>query len=176
MEARTLLTFDFNSAIGIGAGIVHPEKTAIDAAGDIYVTGNFLGQNVNFGSDGAAPGVNPVVSSSSTNTPNTLAIFVAKYAPSGVLLWIDPFIQVSTNQASPDDIGAAVAVDGVGDVFVTGTYNGQVNFSANSSSPDVSTAAVGYDIFILKLSTRPARWGCSRPSGRRPAMRGTTMG
>ena len=138
LEARTLLALDFTSVVGVGADLVTPEKTAVDAAGNAYVTGSFQGQQVSFGAG------KPAISSG--NTPN---IFVAKYSPTGTLLWVDQFAD-DESQPSSLNLASSLAVDDAGEVFVTGTISGHVNFSTNPAVPDIITAMT-QDIFALKL-------------------------
>ena len=65
-------------------------------------------------------------------------IFVAKYSPAGTHLWSQAFGNFSANQ------GNDVAVDGSGNVVVTGQFVG-----ADFGSGPL-TSAGGYDIFLFK--------------------------
>jgi hypothetical protein len=85
--------------------------TATDSAGDLYVTGNFNATNFN-----------PLYGNTITNSNGSN--FVAKYAPSGALLWVTPTTDGCT----------AIAVDGAGDAFVAGTMR-------NSSGTSVADVA-----------------------------------
>jgi hypothetical protein len=100
---------------------------AVDGSGAVVVTGYFMG-TVNFG------GGNLV-------SAGSLDIFVAKYNTSGVHQWSQRFGSTTNDQ------GAAVAVDGSGNVIVTGRFQGTVNFGGGNL-----VSAGSYDIFVAKYN------------------------
>jgi hypothetical protein len=100
-------------------------SVAADASGNVFVTGNFSG-TVNFGGGN-------LVSAGSWD------IFLAKYDAAGVHQWSKRF------GAGGADIGYVVAVDGSGNVFVTGRFAGTVNFGGVNLP-----SAGGFDIFLAK--------------------------
>src|SRR6266404_2840819 len=101
---------------------------AVDAAGNVLVTGSFFSQT-DFGGG---------MLYSQYYDEDT---FVAKFSPSGGYLWARNFWNASA------DRGQAIAVDGNGDVFVAGTYNGLMNLSGTMlGSPGPS------DGYVAKLS------------------------
>jgi hypothetical protein len=55
-----------------------------------------------------------------------------------------------------DDSGRVVAVDGTGNVLVTGTFTGTVNFGGGDL-----TSAGGYDIFVAKYDSASTSHGSS---------------
>ena len=67
-------------------------------------------------------------------------VFVAKYTAAGAPLW-------ARRAGSTGGDMKAVAVDGQGNVVVTGYFQGTVDFGAGPL-----TSAGGYDIFVLKYS------------------------
>jgi hypothetical protein len=71
------------------------------------------------------------------------AAYVAKYAPAGDCLWATYF------EATDLAAAAAVAVDGAGDVFVTGAFGGSLTV-AGSSVPAIESAG-GLDGWVAKL-------------------------
>ncbi|MEZ0276758.1 MAG: SBBP repeat-containing protein, partial [Roseimicrobium sp.] len=85
---------------------------AADKAGNAYVTGHF--QSTDAMADGKA-------------LPNAgdYDIFVAKYDPSGTLLWI------RTAGGKGYDYGHGIALDSHGDVLVTGAVTGESKFGDN---------------------------------------------
>ncbi|MDH4338376.1 MAG: SBBP repeat-containing protein [Candidatus Krumholzibacteria bacterium] len=98
---------------------------ATDASGNVYFTGAFEG-TVDFG-DG------PVMSAGLTD------VFLVKYDAAGTYLWSQAF-------GDPGfESGISVATDASGNVFMTGYFDGTVNFGGG---PLVS--AGGYDIFVAK--------------------------
>src|SRR5207249_1396964 len=70
----------------------------------------------------------------------TNSLFVAKYSSAGTWMW---FNQVGNAFAN------AVAVDGSGNVLVTGYYSGTVNFGGAS----LSSINGGTDVFVAKYSS-----------------------
>ena len=101
---------------------------AVDRSGNVFVTGYF--QNaVDFG--GGA------LSSAGLND-----IFVAKYSATDGFLWAKRF------GSTGDDQGFGVAVDGNGDVLVTGAFTASINFGGTT----LSTVGGGYGMFVAKLS------------------------
>jgi len=99
---------------------------AVDSSGNLVITGYFQG-TVDFGNG-------PVTAAGSNS------LFVAKYSAAGNWMWFD---QVG------NAFGNAVAVDGSGNVVVTGYYSGTVNFGGGS----LSSINGGTDIFVAKYSS-----------------------
>jgi len=99
---------------------------AVDGSGNVVATGYFAG-TVNFG---GGPLVGAGVS---------YDIFVAKYNASGAHLWSQRFGSTS------NDHGYGVAVDGSGNVVVTGGFSGTVNFGGGN----LVSAGLG-DFFVAK--------------------------
>jgi chitodextrinase len=100
---------------------------AVDASGNVVLTG-FFSSETDFGGG--------TLFSQYFNRD----AFVAKFAPSGTHLWSKNFWSTST------DVGNAVAIDGSGDVALTGFFTGALDFGT-----DRFTAA-GDDIFVAKLA------------------------
>ena len=101
---------------------------AVDAAGNVYVTGNYQG-TANFG------GI------SSTSVGNS-DVFVAKYNSSGTILW------VRSAGGIEYDFGGGIALDAAGNVYVTGHYRGSASFGGISS-----ISAGIFDIFVAKYNS-----------------------
>lgn len=112
-----------------GTGSDYGYSVAVDGDGNVFVTGYFSG-TVNFGGG--------VVLTSAGNDD----IFIAKYSgATGAPLWSKRFGGTGFDQ------GRGVAVDGSGDVFVTGTFQTTVNFGG------LSLTSAGFnDVFLVKLS------------------------
>ncbi len=108
-----------------GTGVDYGDAVALDGSGNVVVTGYFAG-TVNFGGG-------DLMSAGSYD------IFVAKYDASGAHLWSQRFGSMST------DYGFGIAMDGVGNVVVTGTFEGAVDFGGGNL---VSVGA--QDIFLAK--------------------------
>ena len=99
---------------------------AVDASGNVYVTGYYEGT--------ATFGTTTKISAGGHN------IFVAKYNSSGALQW------VQSARGTLYDIGSDIAVDGSGNVYVTGRYQGTATFGNNSL-----TSAGATDIFVARI-------------------------
>src|SRR2546426_8260204 len=102
---------------------------AADGNRNVLVTGFFQG-TVYFGT-----GTVPLTSAGGTD------IFVAKYSPTGTALWAKRL------GSTGSDVGRGVAVDSLGDVVVTGSFQGAVDFGGGTL-----TSAGAQDIFVAKYS------------------------
>jgi hypothetical protein len=100
---------------------------AFDNNGNMIVTGYFSG-TVDFGGG-------PLTSSGGTN------VFLAKYSPAGAHLWSKRF-------GASSIYANAVAVDSFGNVIVTGSFAGVVNFGGGSLTSSYGST----DIFVAKFS------------------------
>lgn len=107
---------------------------AIDNSGNLYVTGNFSG-TVDFD-----PGPNTHLESSNGDTD----IFIQKITPNGGLLW------VKTIGSTGEDIGRYIEVDAMGNIILSGRFQGTVDFDPG---PGVSNASAPgtKNIYVLKL-------------------------
>lgn len=104
-----------------------------DAGGNVYMTGNFNGNNVDF---------NPGFSTINLST-NTEAVFIAKYSPLGICTWAKGIL------GGAGSYGRSMALDPAGNVYVTGYFNGSnVDFDPGAGTALLS--AVGPDIFLAK--------------------------
>jgi hypothetical protein len=99
---------------------------AVDGSGGVYVTGNYQGT--------ATFGATTKTSAGGSD------IFVARYNSSGALQW------VQSAGGTSYDYGNAIAVDGSGNVYVTGRYQGTATFGNNSL-----TSAGATDIFVARI-------------------------
>jgi len=97
---------------------------AVDGSGNSYITGEFQG-NTTFGS---------ITITSSTSLPD---ICVARYDGSGNLLW------VKQAGGSSSDFGRNITVDGSGNSYITGEFEGSASFGST-----MLTSSGGVDIFI----------------------------
>ncbi|RFS17015.1 SBBP repeat-containing protein [Emticicia sp. C21] len=103
---------------------------ATDNSGNIYITG-FYNQTATFGSiTKTAVGSND--------------IFIVKYNKSGVVQW------VRSAGGTSIDYARSIAVDAGGNVYITGTYNGQATFESTTIT---ASGGSNSDIFIAKYNT-----------------------
>jgi large repetitive protein len=102
---------------------------ALDQAGNAYMTGD---------TQGSIPGAG------TRNAGNGSDVFVAKYSTAGKRLWTQQL------GARGVDHGAAVAVDGAGNAYVTGYTNGRLPGASGAN-------AGGSDVFVAKYSEKGSR-------------------
>jgi len=104
------------------------QSVAVDASGNVLATGYFAG-TVNFGGGNLT----------STGSSDT---FVAKFNAAGTHQWSRGF------GSAGDQNGYSIVADPVGNVIVSGFFNGTINFGG----PDL-TSAGSTDVFIAKFSS-----------------------
>lgn len=99
------------------------EGVAVDASGNVFITGSFQG-TVDFGGQSLV----------SFGGPD---IFLAKYSSSGTLVWAQSAGGTGGNRSR------AVTVDAAGNAYITGTFAGQAVFDGTSMS-----SIGGHDVFV----------------------------
>jgi hypothetical protein len=114
-----------------GSGWEQPVGVAVDAAGDVYVTGTFE----------ASFKVGP----STLTSAGLQDVFVAKLDPSGNPLWAQGFGTANL------DFVTYLAVDPAGDVVLTGRFASSIGFGG---APLVSSG--GFDVYLAKLGPNGA--------------------
>jgi len=113
-----------------GSGNDISSSISLDYTGNIYIAGRFDGQ-CTFGS-------NTVLSS----VDNSLDIFVARYNPSGQLVWVEQ------EGGATNDFALGISVDVYFNVYVTGCFSGTATFGTNTKL----TSRGGLDIFIARYN------------------------
>lgn len=108
---------------------------AVDAAENVYITGDF------YGTADFDPGVG-IVTMTSLGIDD---IFVCKLDPTGALLWAKQFSGTLNL-----DIGQAITVDGAGNVLTTGFFASSIDFDPGVGVFTL-TPGFGPDMFISKL-------------------------
>ena len=140
LEGRRLPALDVQFALGIGVAGTNPDlranAVAVDAAGDAYVTGSLLGS-----ADFSAGQGTAVLSNSGGRD-----LFVAKYAPTGALLWAKTLPGSGSTAVAQ---GSALALDPSSNVLLTGSYTGTVRFGPGAAS--LTSTAQATDPFVAKL-------------------------
>ncbi|WP_435016113.1 Ig-like domain-containing protein [Tundrisphaera sp. TA3] len=139
---------DFGMALGVGSAgqfsDIRANAVANDAAGHVLVTGSYA----------VSAGFDPDARSALSTAGGARDLFVARYTPAGSLSWVRTFPGQSTTAngitTSSTAQGSALAVDGSGNLLVSGTFAGTVDFDPG---PNVVTLASPgrSDAFVLKL-------------------------
>ncbi len=117
-----------------GGGSSQDEGRAIktDGAGNSYVTGDFGSATAVFGS------------TTITNTGGG-DVFVAKYDPSGNVVW------VKDEGGNQGDIGYGISIDNSGNSYITGSYQSQPTMTFYGSPNITIPFILSTDIFVAKL-------------------------
>ncbi len=145
--------FLWTKQIGGGsAAVIYSHSIAIDNSGNIYITGLFA-HTVDFDPGTAVYNLtaNPV---SNGSTIGSTDIFVCKLDNNGAFIWAK---QIGGTDGSSYGQGTSIAVDNSGDVFVSGTFAGVIDFNPASGPTDTfyldAGAPYSSDAYLLKLST-----------------------
>jgi hypothetical protein len=150
-------------AIGMGGSVSdRASGVAVDASGNVYVTGTFNG-TADFDPSGATSNLVSVGGSD---------VFIAKYSSSGSLVW------AKSVGGSGADVSYGIAVDGSSNVYIVGYFNGTADFDPGAGTSNLVTNG-GTDIFLAKYSSAGALvWaknigGTSNDVGRAIALDGS---
>ena len=141
-DRRCPSSFGFGWAAQAGSPTFSDGGTAVatDSAGNAYVVGDFSGK----ASFGTGAGATTLTSAGNQDA------FVAKYSPTGSLLWAKDL-----GGAGGYDYGRGIAVDGSGNVFVTGDFSGTSVFGAGEPGQTTLSslpANGGESIFVARLN------------------------
>lgn len=122
---------------GGGRGVDTAEAIAVDAAGNAYLTGSFAYVatfgNIQLKSAGGAD------------------IFVLAFSPSGDELW--GLRAGSSSLGFQSEAGKAIAVDGAGDIYLAGHFNGTALFGSTWL-----WARGNQDMFVAKIDGATHHW------------------
>jgi len=121
----------------LGGGTSYGYSIAVDGSGNVHTAGQFAG-TIDFDPGGGTFNI----SSSGTNA------FVSKLNAAGNFEWAKKLTGVS------GVFGRSVGVDGFGNVYSTGFFQGTADFDPDTSAADTfNLTAVLYDIFVSKLNS-----------------------
>ncbi len=128
------VVFDWAKSFGGTSGDSGYE-TLTDAAGNVYVMGNFVGT---VDMDPGA-GVYPVTSAGFGDN------FISKFDAAGNFLWSKTFGNLM------DDNCISFQLDNGGNIFLTGHFYQTVDFDPGSAVFNLTCNTTGYAVFLLKL-------------------------
>ncbi|HLG35711.1 MAG TPA: SBBP repeat-containing protein [Bacteroidia bacterium] len=120
-------------AIG-GTGLDRGLSSAVDASGNVYTTGHFLG-TVDF---------DPGAGTYNLTSAGLEDIFISKLDSSGNFIWA---IAMGGTDA---DRGSSITIDASANVYTTGHFNGTADFDPGAGTFNLASAGLN-DIFISKL-------------------------
>jgi hypothetical protein len=127
---------------GNSNSILDGKAIAVDAAGNVYTTGNFKG----ISDFDPGPGTYTLASPG-----NGINAYVCKLGPQGNFIWARAFYGGAPTPATPTLCAAeGIAVDGNGNVYTTGRFYGQVDFDPGPGTSTLSSPG-NPSIFICKL-------------------------
>ena len=136
-----------------GSGEDIGSDLALDAAGNVYVTGSVTDSATFHGTNNTNESV----------AGQGLTIFLAKYKPSGVLAWVQTgTVSFGTNQ------GYGVAVEpGTGSVYLTGISQGETAFSSSNGTTRFVSGPGTWHMILAKYDTAgnfQGRWRYNHPA------------
>ena len=159
LEGRVVLSLTFDSVLTVGndTASITPTDSAVDSAGNTYVTG-ILSRPMDF--DPAADHAD----GSDLLTPRGESdAYVVKYNADNSFAWArrmgSDYVQANPNIVDVMEKGNGIRVDAAGNVYVTGSFYGQADFGS------VRMTSAGHaDAFLVKLdpngnTTWARSWG-----------------
>ncbi|AUX39972.1 uncharacterized protein SOCE26_013670 [Sorangium cellulosum] len=124
---------------------IYYPSLAVEPGGDILIAASFAG------SLDADPGSGTTWISGTPSASEPTSLFLGKYTSSGALVWARGVVGAEND---PLGVGSGIAVDGSGNVIVTGYFTGTASFGAQTL-----TALGDWDVFVAKYSsTNAAQW------------------
>ncbi len=133
-----------------GNSLIEGQSVAVDASGNSYVIGSFVG-TATFA---------PREANATTLTSAASAdVFVAKYNAEGLLLWV--------KQAGGSDNaqGRALALDVSGNSYITGFFEGIAIFGEGETNATTLTSAGSADIFVAEYDANGILLWAKRAGG-----------
>ena len=117
-----------SGGIGNDSGI----SISVDAAGNLYITGSYIGSTLTL----------DAITLANTNN-GYCEIFIAKYDTNGNILW------AKSAGGNYNDYGESISLDAAGNAYITGYFQSpSISFGATTLTNNGS-----YDIFIAKYDT-----------------------
>lgn len=114
----------------------YANSLALDATGDVYITGSFNGTNSDF---------DPGVATYTLTNQGSYDAFVVKLTAAGNFVWAKGM------GGGIADYGRCIKVDASNNVYTTGYYQNTADFDPSTTSTYTITAAGMNDIYVSKL-------------------------
>jgi gliding motility-associated-like protein len=134
--AQETVTLGWMKQLG-GTGGDRGRDMVLDAFGNVYTTGTYS-NTVDF---------DPGVGTFNLTSTGGSQIFVSKLDVDGNFVW------ARSMGGGGGDTGQGIAVDGVGNVYITGGFTGTADFDPGPGSFTMTAATTTeYDIFVMKLN------------------------
>lgn len=134
-----LPSYNWGGQIG-GIGSDSSRTITTDIFGNIIVTGTF-NDTVDFNLDISI--TNNLTSSGNTDS------YISKYTSSGDLVWVKSIQSNGLSGINP--LITSSITDSSGNIYITGYFEGTIDFNPSSSDNELYTANGDSDIFIIKL-------------------------
>ena len=109
---------------------------AVDAAGNVYITGEFQG-TVDF---------DPGAGTANLIPAGFFEVYFAKYSTAGAYVW------AKNIGGANGDIGYGIAVDGTGSIYITGYFETTADFDPGAGTANL-TVGGSNDIFVAKYTS-----------------------
>ncbi len=109
---------------------------AIDGSGNLYLIGNFSG----------TADFDPGAGTANLTSASDFDLFLAKYNASGNYVYAKRIGSTGYR----DQIGKSIAVDGSGNAYITGYFDGTTDFDPGAGTANLTTSAGNHDIFLAK--------------------------
>ncbi len=144
--AKYTSTGQYVLSISIGGGNLDKiESVCTDASDNIYITGYFRGQNVDFDPSAATAFLN--TNGEGGGDPGYGGdMFLAKYTSTGQFLWA-----FNIGGTSLGDDGLGLKTDAAGNIFIGGYFRESIDFDPSASSA-ILNSSTG-TIFLAKYNT-----------------------
>jgi hypothetical protein len=125
--------FVWTSQFGLGGGGMTLYAFERDAFNNFYVCGSFWG----------SPGVVPSVTLTSNGSDD---IFICKFNPNGNFAW------AKSIGGSSGDIARDIAIDSIGNIILTGSFSGTVDFDPGAGVATMTSPGT-VDVFVAKYDS-----------------------
>ncbi|MEZ4972377.1 MAG: gliding motility-associated C-terminal domain-containing protein [Cyclobacteriaceae bacterium] len=124
----------------IGTSSSTGNSVKVDNLGNVYTVGSFIGTT----------DFDPGTGTTNLVSPSSNDIFVSKLDQDGNFVWAVGIGSTGADRAN------SIAIDVAGDLYITGRFNGTVDFDPGSGTANLTASTGIGDIFILKLNSAGA--------------------